>query len=154
MLTRGGRHFGTSHVEGCWSTARSLECGRRGGLRMLLRRICLVLMWLLICGMTHQGRHFYLHVVVRWKSNLVREREYRTSEDLVVVVVVGGSLGREVHRSPEALAAVEALDPDSPGLEGLRTPEVLPVAWCIACNWTAVDVTWRTRVKPRSLSVP
>lgn len=58
MLVRRSWHLCTSHIEGCRSGARSLESRRWCGLRMLLRRVCLILMrllWLLlICNITRQ----------------------------------------------------------------------------------------------------
>lgn len=58
MLVRRSWHFCASHIEGCRSGARSLESRRWGGLRMLLRRVCLILMrllWLLlICNFIRQ----------------------------------------------------------------------------------------------------
>lgn len=158
MLVRRSRHLCTSHVEGCWRGAWSLERRRWGGLRMLLRRVCLVLMRLwLICGIIRQERHLYIHPTTLWRSNLVRGRECRISEDLVGVVVEGSldlGLGLGVHRSPGALAAVEDLALDNLGLEDLHTPGVLLVAWRTACSWTVVGVTWRIRVKLHSPCVP
>lgn len=72
--------------------------------------------------------------------DLVWERECRTSE-APVIVVVEGRLGLEEHRSPGALAAVEGLALDSLGLEGRHIPGVLLVAWSIACSWTVEGVT-------------
>lgn len=154
MLVRRSRHLCTSHIEGCRRGAWSLERRRGGGLRMLLRRVCLILMRrLLVCGIIRQERHLYIHHMTLWRSNLVRERECRISEDLVEVVVEG-SLGLWVHRSLGALAAVEDLALDNPGLEDLHTPGVLLVAWRTACSWTVVDVTWRIRVRPHSPCAP
>lgn len=50
MLVRRSRHLCTSHVKRCRSAAltRSLESRRWCGLRMLLRRVCLILMWRLL----------------------------------------------------------------------------------------------------------
>ena len=158
MLVRRGRHLCSSHIEGCRSGTRSLECGRWGGLRVLLRRVCLILMWLLllllVCSIIRQERHFYIHSMILWKSNLVRERECRTSEDLVVAVVEG-SLGPGVHHIlGAALAVVEDLALDNLGLEDLHNPEVLLVAWRTACSWAVVGVTWTVRVKLHSPCVP
>lgn len=121
---------------------------------MLLRRVCLVLMrGLLICSIIRQERQLCMNTMMLWRSNLVQERECRTSGALVTVVVEG-SLGLEARRSPVALAAVEDLALDSPGLEDRHTPGVLLVAWRIACSWIVVGVTWRIQVKPRSLCAP
>lgn len=89
-------------------------------------------------------------------SNLVRERECRTSEGLVgvVVAVVEGSLGLGEHRSLGALAAAEDLGLDNQALEDLRSPEVLLVAWRTARSWTVVGATWKIRVKLHNPCVP
>lgn len=159
MLIRRRWHLRTSHVEGRRGGAWSLECGRWCGLRMLLRRVCLILMWLLwlllwlICNIIRQELHFCLHTMTLWRSNLVQERECRTSADLVEAVVEG-SLGLGVRRSPGALVAAEDLAPGILGREGLHTLGVLLVSWRTACSWTVVGVTLRIRGEFHSPCVP
>lgn len=157
MLVRRRRHLRTSHVERCWGSAGSLERRGRGRLRMLVRRVCLVLMrGLLVCSIIRQERHLYIHPMTR--SNLVGVRECRTSEGLVGVVVavaVEDSQGQVVHHSPGALdAAAEDLALDTQDQEDLHSPEVLLAALRTARSWTVAGATWRTRVRLRSPCVP
>lgn len=159
MLVRRRRHLRTSHVERCWGSAGSLERRGWGRLRMLLRRVCLVLMrGLLVCSIIRQERHLYILPMTR--SNLVRVRECKTSEGLVGVVVavavaVEGSLGQGERRSPVALdAAVEDPALDNQALEDLHSPVVLRAASRTARSSTVAGATWRIRVRLHSPGVP